>query len=461
VGLLAIIFVTSCAEGFKDDETFTGGVTNAQLEAVPADDLVITKNATATQAIVTWPVVYGAGGYEVTVYNVDDADNPTVVGAWDKKFVDGSTCSFAIADDSKYKVVHQVLGNAKLNNKAAAAATQVPFTTLLPAVIIPGGADLTAWFTQYRLDTVDVAHEKAFELEEGARYTLSGDVDLLRVNLTLRGNKVNRPTVVMTGGFRSRGGGSIFKYIRFECEGLTSSMFYGFNDIPQGAPMKSDACLVTNPVTFKACTFEKLPKPLFHDNGKAYAVESFTVTDCLVELTDNGFFYRNTASKGAVKDFLIENSTVYKNNAGTDYFMQLSGQRFTGLWTTASQSYVNCTFYRFDRMHNSNGYSVAGMSVNVKKCIFLDFLRDGAARYILPGGNVNNKILTFAGNTYWRNGQPDPGNGNYDKSQTELAQDPLCAAPAEGDFTVGNPATIEQGIGDPRWLPAAEPQTSF
>lgn len=454
--LLMMLFVSSCVEGFDKDEVFSGGVTNTKLDALPADSIKIAKNATGTSAVVTWPVVFGAGGYEITVYNVDDPNLPVVVLGEDSvelkdARIDGCTLSFPIADDSSYELLFKALGNDKLGNTES-AVTQRAWTTLLPATVIPDGSDLKAWFDEYKLDTVDITKEKAFELEAGGSYTLSGEVDFGQIFLTLRGNKINRPTVTMTGGFKSQGGGSIIKYINFDCEGMTASMFYGFNSIPEGATLTSSAYLVENPITIMACNFRKLPQPLFYDNGKNYGVVTFTVTDCIVELTDNGRFYRNSASNGSLKDFLVKNSTVYKNNTGTDYFMQLSGQRFTNLWVAASQSYENCTFYQFDRMHNSNNFARAGMTINVKQCIFLDFLRDGAARYILPSNNVNNKVLNFANNTYWRNGAAETGNGNYDKSGTELAEDPMCADPANGDFTVGNPNTIARGIGDPRWF---------
>ena len=37
-GLSAILLFVSCAKGFDDNETFSGGVTNAQLESPVIDD---------------------------------------------------------------------------------------------------------------------------------------------------------------------------------------------------------------------------------------------------------------------------------------------------------------------------------------------------------------------------------------------------------------------------------------
>ena len=57
----------------------------------------------------------GAGGYQVTFYNIDDPDNPVVIGE-ENEVVDKCTITRDITEDTKYKVAVRALGNQKYNN---------------------------------------------------------------------------------------------------------------------------------------------------------------------------------------------------------------------------------------------------------------------------------------------------------------------------------------------------------
>ncbi|WP_372772601.1 DUF4992 family lipoprotein [Mangrovibacterium sp.] len=451
-----VLFLSACAKGFDDEWTFTPGVENATLESPNAENVQFIPSADGSTVKIVWPVVYGAGGYQFSLYIVDDPTNQVVVGA-ENEFVDGASVSRELLEDTKYKVVLKTLGNEKYNNKEATSSTDVSFNTLLEATIIPDGTDLTQYFIENPI--VDTGVELGYELEAGGTYTVSGEINFGTAFVTLRGNKINRATVTMNAGFKSQGGGTKFKFINFECANIpTDGMFFGFTDIPGGATIVSDAAIVTNPIVFQSCNFIDLPVPLYWDNGMSYAVQTLLIKDVVAEIIDDGRVIRNSASAGYVKDFKIENSTVYKNNTGTDYFMQMSTSKrapndFADLgWATASFTYSNCTFYGFDRMHNSNRYTYGWVYTTVKNCIFLEMLRDQTARYILPGNRVYSApAITFDNNTYWRLGAVE-NYGSYDKSGKTLDEDPLCANPAGGDFTVGNPNTVSRTIGDPRWF---------
>lgn len=451
---LFLIGITSCQQGFKDDERFSSSVSGVTLESPDPSAVTFTKLAGTTNVKIEWPVVIGAGGYTFSLYIVDDPDNPVAVGE-ENEFIDGCSTIREYQEETKYMALLKTIGKTELNNKDAVAASQLPWTTYLPATTIPDGSNLTEYFAQNPI-SVEVGEEVAYELEANGSYTMSGEVHFGTANVTLRGDKVRRPTVELSAGFKSSGGGNIIKYINFECSGLTGSkMFYGFDAVPEGTILNASACMVTNPIVIQSCNFEKLPVHLFFDDGKTYAIETFLVDDCIIELTNDGRFYQNSATYGGVSNFTLSNSTVYKNNTGTDFFMQLGGQRpnYYG-WASAGQTYRNCTFYQFDRMHNSNNYSRTELTcyTTVENCIFLDMLRDAAARYILPSNNINNKTLKFDFNTYWRNGAAETGNGSYDTSGTSLNEDPGCKDPLTGDFTVTNPNTIAKRIGDPRWF---------
>ena len=455
--IAAMFLLSACVKGYDEDWSFSSGVEGVTMESPKAEDVTFTPSANEKSVTVAWPVVYGAGGYQFSLYIVDDPENPVAVGA-ENEIVDGCSVSRALMTDTKYMVVLKTLGNEKYNNQDAPSAVDVNFTTLLNATVIPDGTDLTQYFTENPI--VDNGEEIGYELEAGGNYTVSGDVNLGTAYVTLRGDKINRPTVVMNAGFKAQGGGTKIKFINFECGGIpTDEMFYGFTDIPEGALMVGNSAIVNNTISFASCNFSNLPVPLYWDNGKSYAVKTLLISNVVAELTNGGRFIRNSASNGYVKDFTIENSTVYKNNDNTDIFSQFSTSRrapndFGELdWVTASFTWSNCTFYGFDQMHNSNRYTYGWVSTNIHNCLFLEMLRDETARYILPGRRVySSSSIDFDNNTYWREGAAEDY-GSYDRSETALDEDPLCADPANGDFTVGNSETIARGIGDPRWLP--------
>ena len=71
--LSMILFMGSCAGDGFDEETFSGGVTNTQLDSPKASDVAFEKLATTENNVkVTWSVVMGAGGYKFSMYIVDD-----------------------------------------------------------------------------------------------------------------------------------------------------------------------------------------------------------------------------------------------------------------------------------------------------------------------------------------------------------------------------------------------------
>jgi len=441
---------SSCIQGFDNEMNFTSGVENTTLESPNAEDVTFNPSADGLTMKIVWPVVYGAGGYQFSLYIVDDPENPVAVGI-ENEIVDGCSVSRDYLEDTKYMAVLKTLGSEKYNNKEATSATDVNYSTLLIATIIPDGTDLTQYFTENPI--TDAGEELGYELVAGGTYTVSDEINLGTAYITLRGDKIDPPTVTMNAGFKAQGGGTKFKFINFECSGIpTDGMFFGFTDIPDGAELVNSAVMVTNPIVFQSCNFVGLPVPLYWDNGKNYLPYTLLIKNCVVEMTNNGRVIRNSTSNGGIKDFTATNSTFYKNNTGKDYWMQLSGTRLEKFGiASGSQNYKNCTFYGFDRMHNSNNYSRKYISVSIESCIYLEMLREPTARYILPSGNNRNISLTYDNNTYWREGAVE-NYGSYDKSGTTLDEDPLCADPASGNFTVGNSNTVAAGIGDPRWL---------
>ncbi|MDD6853873.1 MAG: DUF4992 family lipoprotein, partial [Prevotella sp.] len=92
--------LASCAVDGYDDETFSGGVTGQTLSSPAADSIVFTANADGTKTTISWPVVYGAGGYRCSVLNVSDESHPVVVVA--DTVVDGTTLVVPRTEDVNY-----------------------------------------------------------------------------------------------------------------------------------------------------------------------------------------------------------------------------------------------------------------------------------------------------------------------------------------------------------------------
>ena len=94
--LAAILFFSSCAQdGFDDKEKFTCDVNNSQLESPSADSITIAASADGAYFTATWPVVFGAGGYQVSVYDVSDMENPIIKDS----LIDGCSMRFNREED--------------------------------------------------------------------------------------------------------------------------------------------------------------------------------------------------------------------------------------------------------------------------------------------------------------------------------------------------------------------------
>ena len=185
---LMLSLVTSCADGVDDNERFSpgAGVTNAQLEApkLDLDNFKVQTAGDGSQSVdVSWPVVFGAGGYLANVNIVNDPENPIAVVK--DSVIDGCHFSFKRELDTKYEVSVGTLGNEKLNNKASVTPSVVAYSTMLPATTIPAGIEISQFIAENL--PANSTDEIAFELIGGETYQLSGKADLRVANVTIRG----------------------------------------------------------------------------------------------------------------------------------------------------------------------------------------------------------------------------------------------------------------------------------
>ncbi|MFT3751512.1 MAG: DUF4992 family lipoprotein [Paludibacter sp.] len=467
---VAGLFLVSCVDGYHDDWTFSSGVTNATLES-PADSTIqIVKNADGTKLVVTWPVVYGASGYEVSVYNVDDPANPIAIGD-EKIFVDGCRIQCDYLDDTRYKFMIKALGNKKYNNKDADSATVKAYTTLIPAIQIPDSTDLYTYFTNNAIR--DTTAEIAYELVPNGHYTVSGSVDFQKHWLTLRGDKIHHPVVTYTttGRIMTTSGLTI-KYIDFDCTAIPSTAgdgaFLSFSSTPDESLKGLNSYYILGApksVMVYSCNFTPMTTRFIYDNGKKYCIENLTVKNCIIPLavipTDGIIFFK----AGFVNNIYVVNNTIYGTTPTAGYFLKYenSARPDRAGFVAGTINLYNNTFYNVvntGQMANYPGMSSVLVGLKLSRNIFVNCGSNAVVRRLCVSST--NMVKTFNDNCYWFNGvfpsvnEIDPGYG--DKSGSGYGEDPLFTDPVNGDFTVGAGATnvISHASGDPRWLPVAQ-----
>ena len=280
VGVAAALFAVSCAQGFDDNETWRSDVTGAQLEspALTEANFSTRVNADGSESVqVSWDVVPGAGGYECYAAIVDDPENPVELV---NQTVDGTSFSFGKLDDTKYEVRVRTLGNEKLDNTGAASATVVPYSTLVPAQLIPAGQDIVAFV---EANILDQDKEQAFELEAGAAYEINAPLDFGKRLVTFRGDKVNRPTVTFgyDGVIRTSAGLKV-KFINFDCESMNSKGVIECSENPDasldaanfpGYAGAGKAYILQDPILIQECNFRQVQRCLFFTGRCAWGIE--------------------------------------------------------------------------------------------------------------------------------------------------------------------------------------------
>lgn len=472
----AILLFSSCVDGYNDDRTFSPGVQGVTLESPSTEGWTFTRNVDITSLEITWPVVLGAGGYQVTFYNIDDPDNPVVVGQ-ENEVVDKCRITRAITEDTRYKVVVRALGNDRYNNSDAVAATEMTYSTLVPLrVVIPSGTNLTTYFDENPIAPLEEDEEEvAYELVAGGEYEMDGNIDLGTTTLTLRGDKVNHAKITMksNSSFINHGAGLKVKFIDFEFDPATYTSSNG-----RGVVMfnSAEAGIVQQPYVFQSCNLTNIPVPLYYCNN-GYALAALTVDDCLVSISAAGTTFIAFNGQGWIKDLTFSNSTIYYTVPGTAHFVQMRGRtpsNFSGSgWSTSLRKMNNCTFYRIGTnnrfFNNVIGSNNAAFTLEMQNTIFADCVvssasgTEGVFRRICNAGNYGNVNYTLRYNTYYYSAVPggfldyDTSDDNgRDHSGTAIKVAPQFADAANGDFTLRSQEHITNRCGDPRWLPATE-----
>lgn len=477
-----IMSLTSCIDGYNDEWTYSPGVVNTQLESPDASGITITTQVNRQgneEFKIKWPVVYGAGGYSFTLYNIDDPQNPVAVGQ-ENQTVDGCSVIRPQQEDTKYRIVIKTLGNTKYNNKEAETATQVDFTNLVPTVArIPNNSELSSWFAQWiaqNPDSISNLKERAFELEPNGNYTLDGNLDFGLNWITFRGDKIYRPKITygVNGRLITQSGLKI-KFIDFDLSNIPSTeangalLLLSANPNPSivRAAYSSFPALIDKDILIKSCNIMGINKYLFYTNAssKNYTVKSFRIQDCII--ASNSTTNVIALPQGYVNDLSLIQNTIYSRvNSSTQFITyQNAGRPDRGGYLSGSISLYNNTLYNLSysgNFANYPGMSNISVTVRLKQNLFVDCSSKNVARRLCPNGNLTCP-REFNDNAYWWN--PDGfteademGGSSGDKSGSGFYENPSFvgpindANPANVNFTPIGATIRSKKVGDPRWL---------
>lgn len=482
----------SCAIGYDSPNGFDVGVSDTQMETPKQITFAISVDGTFAK--IGWPLVVGAKGYEVSIYNVDDPENPVIVDDYEKKVIDGCSITVPVTEDSKYKLELRALGNEAYGNKDDEAPMVYNLSTLVPSVAtIPNGSDIYTYLQEHPLPAVS-DEEVAIDLEADGVYTCSGPIDFGGQKMTFRGDKLKRAVVNMTGkgSFYSFTGLKI-KYINFDCSESSANSFIfmsagtdmvdGKATLPDSIKSENlgyarngelikDIYIVRNPVYISNCWIKDLPKSMIHDNEINCAWWYFTITNCIIQQRNKGSDpFINLQKKGkCIKHIDINNSTIYNVEDSKGYWLRYNNssnsnvQKVFGNTTsdhsTASVDFYRCTFCKtYSKQKMANNNNGTGMSTTMTHCIFYDIKQ---IRSLSAMG-----VKKFGFNFYYAYTSPDNADPTQkDNSGTPFASvyDPKFAGditlsldftqPNAGvNFTPQEREVIVNSSGDPRWLP--------
>lgn len=482
--LSSILFAASCADGIDDNEKFSGGVTNAQLESPKIDNssFSVLVNPDGSESVkVTWPVVYGAGGYLYNVTIVDDPSNPIFVVK--DSIVDGCSATFTKVEDTKYEVSIKTLGNDKLNNRDAETATRYAYSTLVPATVIPEGEEIAAYIKN---NMVASDKEQGFELQGGKTYYLNDVADFGLNKVTFRGDKSNRATVVVgeKGGLTTQGGLKV-KFINFDCTAMTQTGFLTLSATPdkslstESLGYKADGAnqngyVINDPVIFQECNFKNIKNSFLYGNKQNWSLRDFRITDCIIQLDNSGsnsFIHLQGGQNGLIKDMTLKNNTFYNLQVNKSaYFIRYSNASnaqpkkiFGNSGNSSTHVVTNNTFCRTmtnkdfaNAMANTNT-----ITATVEYNIFYDVFR--LYQYIPTQGKKSTR-----GNIIWGEEGGTPNNNDTGSRKDDYGnpyatlENPQFVGPflkeldltkADGgvNFKPESELANKNHCGDPRW----------
>lgn len=473
---LSTLLFASCTVSY-DPETFDPGVSNTTLKS---PEVTIASNPDGSKSVLTWPVVYGASGIKISLYNVDDANNPVPVIV--DTIIDGSTAELPRVEDTYYKLVVQSLGNTKYNNKDSETA-EIAFNSWVPKInetAIPAGTDLYQWFSDNAALVEAQTEEFSVELQAGAEYTMSQAITLGSVPFVLYANsKTTNATIKMgqTAGITTEAGVKL-KFLTFDCTDMTdkNTSIIALKKEPTIEKVAASSnpswnLASTQPIVLNHVYTKDLKSHLVWSNNVCWTVNTILLRNCIIGLDQKAQKANGgnsiDMSYGFVYNLTVENSTVYSTTSLSSsdngaFFVICSNrpqQYLNGAFPTSQYNYLNTTWYNISK--SASGKSVAMFSYGrlkgqnchttiTKNNIFVDCSSNRVVRLGITQGQNGGMKTEFANNCYWYDGA-DTGGNDWDKGD-RVTFDPQLTQTAEGYFTVGGAEVKAAKCGDPRGL---------
>ena len=464
------LMLSSCAADGFDDETYISNVQNTQVVSPDVADIKVVSSIDGKTQTFTWPVVKGAGGYLVSLFNESVADAPVAIVT--DSIIDGCSVTLDREEDTNYLLTILALGNKNANNTDAAEAAQFRFTTFLPAsATLPTGTDLYEYFTanplptEYNPDTTIV-----IDLAFNGEYTLSGPINFFGNKTLIRTATKNMPENAIIV-FKNKstikfGGGFTMKNVNIDGAETTDPIIQCSDTLNEAIKGTGDHYIITDPVTIMNCYVNNVTRKFLYDGKQKYCIQTFTVDNSVFKFTtDTGAsgaaYFEMYDGGGFINDFILLNSTFWNATENSaKYLVRYSngGRCDRAGFTKNNTNINNCTFYNIAKtgqMANRAGLNGKKTSAyDVNNNIFVDCGGNQVARRLV--GSVGDiKITIFNNNTYWFDGAAETGNTSFDTGY-QLVSDPAFVDAANGNFTPTGAEQVSMKTVDPRWFETAE-----
>ena len=454
--------LSSCADTYDGKDAFDSGVRNVQLVSPAESDITITPNTDGDKMTITWPVVYGAGGYEVFLYDLSN-DKVTC------DTIDGCSHVYDREEDVNYKLAIRTLGNKNLNNTEASAATEKLFNSFETAfATIPEG-DLYEYFQKNPIPEDSVGKNLNFDLAPGGNYTVSEVLDFGKFTVTLRSTDKTNNAIITYGANGGLATSSAFKakYLTFEC-GASTQPVLALSETPNPDILDADHnnhYQITDPISFQNCIVNNVVRTFMYDNKVKYCVKTFSITNSIVKFIPDDkmsstAYFQIYDGGGFINDFTATNCTFWAATSNkVNYFIRYnnSGRCDRAGYLTNSINFRSCTFYNIAKegqMANHGGFDGRNTSnYDITNNIFVD-CGSGQVPRRITGRISYAAVNNFAYNTYWFDGAPETegfSTNSYDKSGNALQSDPAFVDAANGNFTPTGAEQVARKTGDPRW----------
>lgn len=467
----AALFMASCAKDELSGDSFNGTYGGSQLGKPDAASIKVTASSDRSTQTVTWATVNGALSYIVNVTAGDTQGQYDEVVVKDVE-VRGNSYSFKRSSRKYYHFAITTAFNPAENNTASDPNDPAikDWDTFSTDITIPGGTDLAKYFKENDPKTISDGLPLMINLIGGEQYTAPDTLKFTGVNATITSDPDNMAQI--TFGETETTKGTIVTDYNLTVENVEIKWDVATNGAPMilldknptTTPVGSNAYYHIPSITINNVKATDLKHCIFYDNNTKYCVVDFKITNSILKLATGQVSNEALISfqSGGAKDFTVENSTIYGNNAIAKYFLRYNNSSridrygFDQPTDTWSFTYTNNTFYglliadgQWGNYNGIVGKATQGI-ITVNKNIWYNCDPQTIRRLQHSKKFTDfNENSTMADNTFWKDGPLDQGDyGN----QSDLTSEPIFADAAEGDFTLGACEQKTKGCGDPRWL---------